>query len=46
MDKDQREAADNRTAAERWLGDPPPHRSALAQKKSPSRKTSQNKTPG
>jgi hypothetical protein len=32
MDKDQREAADNRTAAERWLGDPPPGRSALAQR--------------
>jgi hypothetical protein len=31
--RDQSIAADTRTAAERWLGDPPPHRSALAQRK-------------
>ncbi len=29
-EREQREAADNRTEAERWLGDPPPGRSALA----------------
>jgi hypothetical protein len=33
IDKDQREAADNRTAAERWLGDPPADRSALAERR-------------
>jgi len=27
-----REAADTRTEAQRWLGDPPPGRSALAQR--------------
>ena len=27
-----RELADNRTEAQRWLGDPPPERSALAQR--------------
>ena len=32
-DRDQRQAADNRTPAEKWLGDPPPDRSALAQRK-------------
>jgi hypothetical protein len=32
MDKDQHEAADTRTEAEKWLGDPPPSRSALAQR--------------
>jgi hypothetical protein len=29
-----RNAADTRTEAQRWLGDPPPHRSALAQRPS------------
>jgi hypothetical protein len=29
-ERDRREAADTRTEAERWLGDPPPSRSALA----------------
>jgi hypothetical protein len=28
-----RERADTRTEAQRWLGDPPPDRSALAQRK-------------
>jgi hypothetical protein len=28
--KDAREAADDRTEAQRWLGDPPANRSALA----------------
>ena len=31
-DRDRREAADNRSEAERWLGDPPLDRSALAQR--------------
>jgi hypothetical protein len=31
-DRDQLQASDTRTAAEKWLGDPPPHRSALAQR--------------
>ena len=30
----EREAADTRTEAERWLGDPPSHRSALAARSS------------
>ena len=29
-ERDRRLAADTRTEAERWLGDPPPGRSALA----------------
>ena len=34
-ERDERQqTADTRTDAERWLGDPPPNRSALAQKKS------------
>jgi hypothetical protein len=32
IERDRLAAADNRTAAERWLGDPPPGRSALAQR--------------
>jgi hypothetical protein len=32
-ERDQRAAADTRTEAERWLGDPPKYRSALAQRK-------------
>jgi hypothetical protein len=31
--REQREAADTRTEAERWLGDPPAERSALAAKR-------------
>ena len=31
--RDQREAADTRTEAQRWLNDPPPDRSALAAKR-------------
>jgi hypothetical protein len=31
-ERDQREAADTRTEAQRWLGDPPRERSALAQR--------------
>jgi hypothetical protein len=30
--RDQLQAQDTRTEAQRWLGDPPPHRSALAQR--------------
>jgi len=30
QERDAREAADNRTDAQRWLGDPPANRSALA----------------
>ena len=30
-ERDAREAADTRTEAQRWLGDPPADRSALAQ---------------
>jgi hypothetical protein len=30
--RDQLRAMDTRTDAQRWLGDPPPHRSALAQR--------------
>ena len=30
--RDEREAMDTRTPAQVWLGDPPPHRSALAQR--------------
>jgi hypothetical protein len=30
--RDQQQAMDTRDAAARWLGDPPPHRSALAQR--------------
>jgi len=33
MERDRQEAADTRTAAQRWLGDPPPDRSALAQRR-------------
>jgi hypothetical protein len=29
-ERNEREAADTRTEAQRWLGDPPPGRSALA----------------
>jgi len=29
QEREVRDAADNRTEAERWLGDPPPGRSAL-----------------
>ena len=32
--REQREAADTRTEVQRWLGDPPKHRSALAMKQS------------
>jgi hypothetical protein len=32
QERDQGIASDTRTAAERWLGDPPPHGSALAQR--------------
>ena len=32
-ERDRRRAADNRTEAEKWLGDPPPDRSALAAKR-------------
>jgi len=32
-ERDQRIAADTRTEAQRWLGDPPSDRSALAQRK-------------
>jgi hypothetical protein len=31
IERDRLAASDTRTAAERWLGDPPPHRSALAE---------------
>jgi hypothetical protein len=30
--RDQLQAEDTRTEVQRWLGDPPPHRSALAQR--------------
>jgi hypothetical protein len=33
LERDRLAAADTRTDEQRWLGDPPPHRSALAQKK-------------
>ena len=33
QEREQREAADNRTEAQRWLGDPEPWRSALAAKR-------------
>jgi hypothetical protein len=33
IERDRLAAADTRTDAERYLGDPPPHRSALAQRK-------------
>jgi hypothetical protein len=32
-ERDRREATDTRTEAQRWLGDPPPGRSALAAKR-------------
>jgi hypothetical protein len=32
-EREQREAADTRTETQRWLGDPPPSRSALAAKR-------------
>jgi hypothetical protein len=32
LEAEAREARDTRTAAQRWLGDPPPERSALAAK--------------
>jgi hypothetical protein len=32
-EREAREAADTRTEAQRWLGDPPPSRSALARAK-------------
>jgi hypothetical protein len=31
-ERDQRQATDTRSAAEKWLGDPPPDRSALSQR--------------
>jgi hypothetical protein len=31
-ERDRLAASDTRTETERWLGDPPPHRSALAQR--------------
>jgi hypothetical protein len=31
-ERDRQAALDTRTLAERWLGDPPPNRSALAQR--------------
>jgi hypothetical protein len=36
-ERDQREAIDNRTEAQKWLGDPEPSRSALAQQNSNAR---------
>ena len=36
-EREQREAADTLTEAERWLGDPPPWRSALAHHKAAKR---------
>jgi hypothetical protein len=33
LERDRQAAADTRTDAQRWLGDPPPNRSALAQRK-------------
>jgi hypothetical protein len=35
-ERDQRQATDTRSPAQRWLGDPPPERSALAQLRSRS----------
>jgi hypothetical protein len=32
IERDAREQADSRSMAERWLGDPPPERSVLAQR--------------
>ena len=32
IERDRLAALDDRTAAQRWLGDPPPGRSALAQR--------------
>jgi|SoiMethySBSTD1v2_1073268.scaffolds.fasta_scaffold09658_13 hypothetical protein len=32
IERDAREQADSRSMAARWLGDPPPERSALAQR--------------
>ena len=32
-EREQREAADTRTDAQKWLNDPPPRRSALAAKR-------------
>ena len=32
IERDAREQADSRSMVERWLGDPPPGRSALAQR--------------
>jgi hypothetical protein len=32
-EREAREAADTRTEAQKWLGDPPPSRSALAAKR-------------
>jgi hypothetical protein len=32
-ERDRRDAADTRTEAQRWLGDPPANRSALAAKR-------------
>jgi hypothetical protein len=32
IERDRREANDTRTPAQKWLGDPPPNRSALAQR--------------
>jgi hypothetical protein len=32
MEVEARQRADTRTPAQVWLGDPPPHRSALAQR--------------
>jgi|RhiMetdeSRZDD1v2_1073273.scaffolds.fasta_scaffold53002_8 hypothetical protein len=36
-ERDQRQAADNRTPAEKWLNDPPQNRSALANRGSPGK---------
>ena len=36
-ERDARIAADNRSPAEKYLGDPPRHRSALAQDRNPRR---------
>jgi hypothetical protein len=41
MEVERQKALDTRTEAERWLGDPPPERSALAQRNNPQAKTSQ-----
>jgi hypothetical protein len=40
-EREQREAGDKRTAAERWLGDPPRSQSALAQRSKRPKETSE-----